>query len=106
MHLKEEFVSHTFASGIRVLQHAVVSPYKSTAVKLILLLFFFSPASFSSKKKKNKGGGARKNWRTTEDEKWEEGMEKKEVENTVSSTGPHILESQKVFAKSDPFDIT
>lgn len=103
MHLKEEFVSHTFASGIRVLQHAVVLPYKSTAVKLIFY-YFFSPASFSSKK--NKGGGARKNWRTTEDEKWEEGMEKEEVENMVSSTGPHIIESQKVFAKSDPFDIT
>lgn len=58
MHLKEEFVSHTFASGIRVLQHAVVSPYKSTAVKLILLLFFFSPASFSSKKKKKQGRGS------------------------------------------------
>lgn len=86
-----------------MLQHAVVSPYKSTAVKLIFY-YFFSPASFSSKK--NKGGGARKNWRTTEDEKWEEGMEKKDVENMVSSTGPHIIESQKVFAKSDPFDIT
>jgi hypothetical protein len=41
--LQEEFVSRTFASGIRVLQHAGVSPCKSTAVKLsfssIILLY-------------------------------------------------------------------
>lgn len=81
VHLKEEFVSHTFASGIRVLQHAVVSPCKSTAVKLTFY-YFFSPASFFSKK--NNGGGSQKTWRTTENEKWEEGMEKKKKWKTRS----------------------
>lgn len=103
VHLKEEFVSHTFASGIRVLQHAVVSPCKSTAVKLTFYYFFLQHLSFLRKTTEGDPGrpggpqrmrNGRRGWR------------KKEMENTVSSTSPHIIEHQKVFAKSDPFDIT